>query len=528
MKNNYTEEKVLLDRKGVDHISESIRIWLKRCGVGKQDSLRVWLTMEDQLLNICEHFDEKAEGSFIMGKRYGTPFISFTYKGESFDPTSGDGLAEGMLFNLGLTPHWSYHNGVNKLFLRAPNVSHKSEIMLLIAVVLAVLAGLLKLVIPADVTGAITSYVIAPVSGAFMNVLNTFVRLMVFFSVVTGICSTDSVSDLKSMGGHTVGRMIVRTFLGTALCVVCMIPLFNVGFGTGSGEALQMDKLVELLFSIFPTDPFTPFIQGSMLQIVFMAVIVGAVMLLLSSKVDVLKDIIESLTLLFTQIIELVCKLLPLYIFVSLVELIWDSGSDIFVMLWKPIVICILFCGLLTLGKIIYTGAKFRVSPLMLIRKTNKTMLIGFLTASSSSAFSEVLNVNEKKLGISPKFDRFGLPFANLLCASTTGAAFVIILFYLAEFHHTTADIGWFINMWIMCSVLSMAAPPVSGGMLVVMGILMTQLGIPDSSLAVAALLGIVTDFISTGTRVGIIHCEMVIQADRLNMLDRKILSADN
>ncbi len=42
-----------------------------------------------------------------------------------------------------------------------------------------------------------------------------------------------------------------------------------------AGEGVsQIDKLVELIFSAFPKDMFSPFIEGSMLQIVFIAVVI--------------------------------------------------------------------------------------------------------------------------------------------------------------------------------------------------------------------------------------------------------------
>ena len=60
MRVNHTEEEILLDRSGVDHISDLIHRWLDECRVSKRDNLRVQFAMEDQLLNICEHFEEKA------------------------------------------------------------------------------------------------------------------------------------------------------------------------------------------------------------------------------------------------------------------------------------------------------------------------------------------------------------------------------------------------------------------------------------------------------------------------------------
>ncbi len=524
MRNNHTEE-ILLDRPGVDDISSFIKRWLSECRVSKRDSLRVQLAMEDQLLNICEHFDEKAKCTFGTGKRFGVPYVFIKYEGERFDPSSGFELSEKFLANLGLTPQWSYQDGVNTLYLRAPRKPLKGEAFLLIAVVSAILVGLLKFVLPQDTMSAVSSFALKPISDSFMNVLNTFIRLMIFFSVITGICSADSLKDFRTMGKTVIGRLITRSVLGTGLCVVllCLIPVFHFNIGAGSG-ALQVDGLVSLLFSAFPKDPFTPFIEGNMLQIVFMAALTGCVLLLLGNKVFEIHNLVEKLTRLFMQIIESVCKLLPVYIFVSLVTLIWSNDAGIFVNLWKPIVFCLVFCFALMIGKIGFSAARVRISPIRLFSKIKKTVLIGLLTASSSTALSEMIDINEKKLGVSKRLNRFALPLANILCGSTCGASFVIILCFMAEYHSVSVDIDWFVNLWILCSVMSMATPPVSGGMIAILGILMKQLGIPSSGLAVAALLGIVTDFIETSSRIGIIHCEILLQANKLNMLDHDIL----
>ena len=224
------------------------------------------------------------------------------------------------------------------------------------------------------------------------------------------------------------------------------------------------------------------------------------------------------------QIIETICRLLPLYIFTSLLELVWKNGGDIFVKLWKPLLTCLIVCLLLLIIKLIYVCIHFRISPILLLSKTKSTILIGLVTASSSAAFSDMVNVNEKKLGISPKLNRFGMPFANLLVGSTSGVLLVVILYYLAEYYAVPVNIGWFLTLWVMCSIMCMAAPPVSGGMLVVTGMLMLQLNIPSEGLAVAGLLSIIMDFISTATKIGISHYEMMIEADKLKMLDRSVL----
>ncbi len=128
MRNNHTEEEILLDRVGVDYISSLIKRWLNECRVNKRDNLRVQLAMEDQLLNISEHFEGKVKCAFVADKRFGVPYIFIKYEGECFDQSSDFELSEKLLANLGLTPQWSYQNGVNTLYLRAPRKPLKSEV----------------------------------------------------------------------------------------------------------------------------------------------------------------------------------------------------------------------------------------------------------------------------------------------------------------------------------------------------------------------------------------------------------------
>ena len=149
------EQNYLLNRSGVDEISKKLESYLAQVGLKRENALRVRLTMEGMLLNICEHFDWNIEGQLIIGKRFGSSYLRFRYEGESFDPTlsksSEDEWMQTMLSNLGLTPTWSYRNGVNEIYLRGPHQTLSSEMMLVGAVVLAVIFGLLGSVLPESI-----------------------------------------------------------------------------------------------------------------------------------------------------------------------------------------------------------------------------------------------------------------------------------------------------------------------------------------------------------------------------------------
>jgi ATP-binding cassette subfamily B protein len=64
----------------------------------------------------------------------------------------------------------------------------------------------------------------------------------------------------------------------------------------------------------------------------------------------------------------------------------------------------------------------------------------------------------------------------------------------------------------------------VTGGTMACVGILIKQLGLPGEVMAIAGLLSLVLDFIATGFSLGLRHLELLLQADRLDMLDHEVL----
>ena len=69
-----------------------------------------------------------------------------------------------------------------------------------------------------------------------------------------------------------------------------------------------------------------------------------------------------------------------------------------------------------------------------------------------------------------------------------------------------------------------MATPPVAGGVVSCLSILILQLNIPQEGLVIGTTLALLLDFITTSFRVMCLHFEVILQADRLDLLDREIL----
>lgn len=141
---------------------------------------------------------------------------------------------------------------------------------------------------------------------------------------------------------------------------------------------------------------------------------------------------IDDLYAVFLQAVNYICKSLPLFVFASLVSILWSDGGDSVAQLWKPTLALIaVYLGLILLY-VFYVAVRYRVSVLLLLKKIMPSTVIGLSTASSTAAFSKVNEVNEA-LGIQKSCSDFSVPIGMQLYCGAGSAVFIAIAYYLAE-----------------------------------------------------------------------------------------------
>ena len=524
-----TSKEYVLNRGAVDEISRFMDDWFRAVKLSSANAVRCRMAMETLLIKLCEHYDGKLPVLFTSGRRLGRYYISVRYQGESFDPMQEevkDQWTHHILSNVGLAPVWSYRQGVNELILKLPQDNIPTELLMLGAFATALLLGFLSPAIPDTVKGFLNENVFKFVSGIFLNLMGTFAGILVFLSVISGICGMGNLSDFTKMGKYMVKRFIVFSFVGGATCGLIMIPFFSFQFGATTGKD-QASAILNLLKDIIPSNPITPFQDGNMLQIVIMAVIVGGIILLMSREVDGIRDLIFQTNSISLRLMESICKLLPIFIISSLTSMFWENGMGIFATIWKPLVFIVASCYGLMIIKLIVTSVRCKVPALLLFKKVLPGFVIGFTTASSTAALGTVFDINSKKLGIMDNINRFGVPVSNIVCNSATSASFIAIIYYLTEYSGNPVDASWFLSAWFIVTLMAFAMPPVSGGTLVVLGVLFAQFGLPSSTLGLAGILALLADFISTSSKIVIGQMELVLEAAHWKALDVDILRGD-
>ena len=520
---------IQLNSLGIDEASQTIDQWLSERKLKQKDILRIRLTSEELLSMIASRSGSGATATLRLVKRLGSVLLSIGYEGDKYDPThpADIGLEEWsaeILSRTGILPTWRWNNGRNELLFRIRGAAVRPEIIMLCSFAVAVIIGLLGGFIPDGIKTAVSDFALSFLAQGFLNLLNTFIGLMIFLSIITGICGIGNASAFSRIGKLMLSRYLLISLLFCGVFTFIASLVFHVGGGSAASGSSQLHALLQTVFSIIPSDPFSPFINGNTLQIIFLGIVVGLILLFAGSRLENLRHVINQLQTLIMKAVSIVCKFLPVYIFSSLLMQLWTNGPDMFLRLWKPLVFCIAVSVIVDIFYLTVTCRKLKVKASVLCRKLVPDFIITLTTASSSAAFSTSLDINENKLGISKEISRTGAPIGVMLFCGTFTLLYIITAAHLAEYYDVSADIAWWITLCIVSWLLAMSTPPVAGGMISCLSIMFLQLHIPQAGLATAATLAMLLDFLCTASRMPTLHMELALQANRLGMLDLETL----
>lgn len=522
-------EEFTLNSTAVDVVADKVGAFLSGLKMEKKNVLRLRLTMEHILLNWREAFGDGTPFSLTTGRRFGRPFLALELKGDSVNPLGGDTddfgeYTERMMANMGLTPTYTYQKGVNVVQIRLKKRRLNPLAALVLAAVAALGVGFAGLALPETFRTSVADGFLTPLYETFLGLLATIAGPMIFLSVAWGIYGVGDAAVFGRIGK----KMLFRFFGMTALICIgafaVLLPFFQLTF-SGAGLNLSGVKGVfDLLLGIFPKNIVSPFLEGNSMQIILMATVVGCIMLILGAQTKTVAVLIEQINYVIQYLMELVSGMVTAFIFIILLRLIWSNSLGTILAAWVPVAafaaVTVVFAAVL----LCFVGVYKKVNPLLLIRKIFPPFFIALTTASSSAAFGANVSCCEHDLGIDGKVTNFGIPLGIVLYKPTTAIAFAACVLYFSQLYHVEVSLVWFVTAVLVISIITVALPPVPGGTLACYTIVFLQLGIPAGAIAVAMVLDVVFDFVSTGFDTVYRQCELVLQADRVGMLDKEKL----
>lgn len=349
------------------------------------------------------------------------------------------------------------------------------------------------------------------VGGMFVSLIKLLVVPLVFVSIVCGIVELKDIKTFGRLGGKTFVLYILNTIV--AICVALAIAMVFQP-GAGANLAGTVNETVELastttpdIFSlvvnIVPSNPFQAFVNGDMLQIIFMAIIVGLAIQALDQKGGPAVKAFKVANDVMMKLIGLVMSLAPYGVFALMIQLgaTLDSNTIMSVAGYVALVVAVLAFWIFVFYPSM-VGIMARISPKTFSRAVREQVLFSLSTASSNATIPVTMRTLTDKLGVSKSIAGFGVPLGATMNMAGASIYIAIAIVFVANAFGQPIEASQLMTIGFMVLLLSIGAGGVPGGGVVMIGVLIHQLGLPLEALAIVAAVDRIIDMFCTSSNV--------------------------
>ncbi|WP_051162950.1 cation:dicarboxylate symporter family transporter [Nocardia brevicatena] len=265
------------------------------------------------------------------------------------------------------------------------------------AVVVAVVAGVL--------VGRLapgTGQALAPLGTMFVDLIKMMIAPVIFCTIVLGIGSVRAAATVGKVGGLAVGYFLAMSTvaLGIGLLVGNLLDPgtgMDIADAAGQGaeyadEAHSAGGTWDFIHGIVPTTLVSSLTAGSVLQALFVALLVGfAVQAMGSAGEPILRGVALLQKLVF-RILVMILWLAPVGAFGAIANVVGRTGLDAVVQLATLMVAFYLTCLLFVFGVLgVLLRLVARVSIFKLCRYLAREYLLIVATSSSESALPRLI-----------------------------------------------------------------------------------------------------------------------------------------
>ncbi len=402
---------------------------------------------------------------------------------------------------------------------RIPKVPFWAQILL--GLVLGVLLGWIAK--SGDVGWLVTT--LGKIGELFVQLLKLAVAPLVFFAIVVSITNLRQVNNAARLATRTLLWFMVTSLIAVAIGMAIGL-VTNPGSGTGltPADGSKPDHAgtwIDFLTGIIPTDIITPFTELQVLQIVFMAAVVGIAALQLGEKAEPVLKLSRSALELLQKALWWVIRLAPLGTLGLIGNAIATYGWNLIGKYATFTVDIYVGCALVMFGVYpLLLSAVAKVNPLQFFRGAWPAIQLAFVSRSSVGTMPVTQRVTER-LGVPKEYASFAVPFGSTTkmdgCASIYPALAAI---FIAQIFDVPLHIGDYILIAFV-SVIGSAATAGLTGATVMLTLTLSTLGLPLAGVGLLMAIDPILDMMRTATNVAGQVVVPILVSAKERILDR-------
>ncbi|WP_033072937.1 dicarboxylate/amino acid:cation symporter [Sphingopyxis sp. MWB1] len=370
---------------------------------------------------------------------------------------------------------------------------------ILLALVLGVLVGVL---LGEDVQS------IKWIGDLFIRAIKMLVVPLIFFSLVSGITSVGDIGKLGAVGGRAMAL-----FMATALFSVSMGMILSTLVQPGQGLEISLSgadippppehTITEMIVQLVPDNPVMAMAQGSILPVIIFAMLFGISILAVGEEGTPLARAMNAGSAVMQKMTIFVMELAPFGVFALIAWVAGSFGFDALIPLGKLVALNYVGCGIILL--VVYPLIIRFIARLPVIdfyRGVIDAQAVAFSTASSNAALPVTLRCVERNLGVSKSIASFTVALGATINMNGTAMYLGVIALFGAQAYGI--DLSWYSYVLIALTATlgSIGAAGVPGSGLVMMGLVLSSIGVPLETIAFVAGINHLLDMMRTMTNV--------------------------
>ena len=360
---------------------------------------------------------------------------------------------------------------------------------LYLAVIVAVAAGaVLGIAAPEFAAG------LEPIGKGFVALIKMMIAPIIFCTIVIGVGSIAKAATVGKIGGLALGYFLIMSTFALAIGLVVGNLLhpgegLNIGGTTyeATGEALSTTDFV---LGIIPVSLFSSFTSGSILQVLFVALIVGFALQKLGARGAGILDVVKNLQVLVFRILAMILWLAPIGAFGAIAAVVGKTGAGALVSLATLMIGFYVTCAIfvfVVLGLLLKVVTGVNIFSLMKYLAREYLLIVG--TSSSEAALPRLIAKMEH-IGVSKPVVGITVPTGYSFNLDGTAIYLTMASLFIATAMGTPLSIGEQIGLLLFMIIASKGAAGVTGaGLATLAGGLQTYR--PDLVDGVGVIVGI-------------------------------------
>ncbi|PPG41719.1 cation:dicarboxylate symporter family transporter [Pseudoclavibacter sp. RFBA6] len=334
---------------------------------------------------------------------------------------------------------------------------------LYIAVIIAVLAGItVGLVLPEF------GKALKPVGEAFVALIKMMIAPIIFCTIVLGVGSIAKAATVGKVGGLALLYFITMSTFALAIGMVVGNFIhpgegLNIASASYEADASKSEGTADFLLGIIPTSLFSSLTDGSILQVLFVALLLGFGLQKMGTKAAPIIDAIAQIQALVFRVLGMIMWVAPVGAFGAIAAVVGATGIDAVIALGTLMIAFYITCALfivVVLGALLWLVARVNIFKLM--KFLGREYLLIVSTSSSEVALPRLIAKMEH-VGVSKSVAGITIPTGYSFNLDGTAIYLTMASLFIASAMGTPLSIGEQVSLLIFMMIASKGAAGVTG-----------------------------------------------------------------